>query len=430
MKILIATAGSHGDVLPFVALGREFQARGHHVVMYANPYFRHYATDAGLDFVAVGAEQDYLNVLAQLTEGDPRRAMKRVAHHLALACPHYYQAMQADVLPGQTIALTHTIQFAPRLLQETHGVPCATLHLAPTVVRSHLRPARLRPKGMNASTPMWRKRLFWWLLDHLFYQPHFTAPLNRLRRELGLVPLRHIFRSWVHASDCVVGLFPEWFAEPAADWPQSLHLTDFPLYDHGAQAPMSPALLDFLAAGPAPVLFSAGTATATAHAFFQESAQACALAGVRGILVSPFAQQLPQNLPAQVMAVNYAPFGALLPQLAAFVHHGGIGATSQALRAGVPQVIRPVAYDQFDNSERVVRLGVGCEILPEHYTAPHVAATLTALSQDPSWRQRAQAVAARFAKSETGRTGVQAACDVILQHLAPAPSFAVPSSST
>jgi len=41
------------------------------------------------------------------------------------------------------------------------------------------------------------------------------------------------------------------------------------------------------------------------------------------------------------------------------VHHGGIGTTAEALRAGVPQLILPLAYDQFDNGARVEALAAG-----------------------------------------------------------------------
>ena len=41
------------------------------------------------------------------------------------------------------------------------------------------------------------------------------------------------------------------------------------------------------------------------------------------------------------------------------MHHGGIGTTAEALRAGVPQVIVALAYDQFDNAARVEALGAG-----------------------------------------------------------------------
>jgi rhamnosyltransferase subunit B len=40
------------------------------------------------------------------------------------------------------------------------------------------------------------------------------------------------------------------------------------------------------------------------------------------------------------------------------VHHGGIGSSAQALYAGVPQLVVPSAYDQFDNALRLQRMGV------------------------------------------------------------------------
>ncbi len=39
MRVLIAAGGSHGDILPFIALGREFQRNGHEVRFYAHGYF-------------------------------------------------------------------------------------------------------------------------------------------------------------------------------------------------------------------------------------------------------------------------------------------------------------------------------------------------------------------------------------------------------
>lgn len=101
------------------------------------------------------------------------------------------------------------------------------------------------------------------------------------------------------------------------------------------------------------------------------------------------------------MHVSYAPYGSLLPRLAAFVHHGGIGSTSQALRAGVPQLIRPVAYDQFDNSARTTELGVGRELLVKQYSPHQVAKALTTLTGDPAIRRRCREVAQRFEQPDS-----------------------------
>jgi UDP:flavonoid glycosyltransferase YjiC (YdhE family) len=75
----------------------------------------------------------------------------------------------------------------------------------------------------------------------------------------------------------------------------------------------------------------------------------------------------------------YAPFSAVLPRAAAFVHHGGIGTTAQALAAGVPQLIVPLSHDQFDNAARAQRLGTARCLPARQYRAIAAAARLKAL---------------------------------------------------
>jgi UDP:flavonoid glycosyltransferase YjiC (YdhE family) len=54
--------------------------------------------------------------------------------------------------------------------------------------------------------------------------------------------------------------------------------------------------------------------------------------------------------------------GACCPILPLLAHHGGIGTTAEALRAGTPQLIVPLAHDQFDNAARVTALGAGASL--------------------------------------------------------------------
>lgn len=77
---------------------------------------------------------------------------------------------------------------------------------------------------------------------------------------------------------------------------------------------------------------------------------------------SPAPARTLRGLPNHVLQRAYAPLGALLPSCAGLVHPGGIGAMSLALAAGVPQVLLPCAHDQFDNAERLVRLGCGMRL--------------------------------------------------------------------
>ena len=79
--------------------------------------------------------------------------------------------------------------------------------------------------------------------------------------------------------------------------------------------------------------------------------------------------------------IGWFPFSRLFPRAAAVVHHGGIGTTSLALKAAVPQLIMPMAFDQHDNARRLERLGVARSLSPRKFRGPAVARLLRELHQ-------------------------------------------------
>lgn len=411
MRILIATLGSHGDVLPFIAIAKELKERGHDIRFYSNPYFERYAKDVGIAFVPIGTADEYLTLLGTVPSKDPIKAFRYVAQAFMKATPLTYEAMEADILPGETVTVGSSFLFACRLLREKHGVPTITVHLAPSTFRSTTHPPRMGSLHMTAATPKLIQRLVWAATDKFFFDPLLTKPFNQIRSGLDLSPIHRMMKEWIHQADKVIGMFPEWFAMPQPDWPRHVVFAGFPLYDHGEQVGLPENVREFIGGGEAPIVFTAGTATASEQGFFATSVEACKLIGRRGILVSQFAEQMPASLPTSILHVPYAPFSRLLPHAAAFVHHGGIGTTSQAFRAGVPQLIRPVAYDQFDNSFRAVQLGVAVELSSPRYTIQKVADALTRLLESHPIRKRCDKVKAKFNEEQAA----QRAADAILQ---------------
>ncbi len=61
----------------------------------------------------------------------------------------------------------------------------------------------------------------------------------------------------------------------------------------------------------------------------------------------------------RILVTGDLPHGWLLPRVAAVVHHGGAGTTGAALRAKVPSIIVPHAFDQRFWGRRVSALGCG-----------------------------------------------------------------------
>lgn len=397
MRILIAAAGSHGDVLPFIGLGQELKRRGCTVTLFASGVFGAMAAEVGLELVEVLSEADYRRSLADRDATHPRRGLALLAQAVMASQRRCLTLLERACEPGRTLIVGSSLAWASRLAGERQRVPVATVHLAPSWFRSdHSAPA-IGPLGHLEGVPSVVKRLIWRLMDRHMLDPLFGTPFNALRAELGLKPVRRPFHRWIHGADLTLGLFPAWFAPPQPDWPGSLRLTGFPLYDHGADRPLPEAVVRFLEAGEPPVAFTAGTANASSHEFFATSVKACRLAGRRGLLLAQDASQLPSELPPNVAHFGYVPFKALLPRLSALVHHGGIGTASQALRAGVPQLVRPMGFDQFDNALRLRSLGVAERLLPRQYHPEPLAKALERLTTSPTVLARSSELASRLA---------------------------------
>ncbi len=410
MKVLCVTIGSAGDVHPFVGIGIELARRGHDVTVVTNGHFRPLVESVGLRFIELGAAETYREGIKDPDLWHRTRGFKKVITWgvLPLVKPTY-EIIAREALPGGTVLVGSTLSLGVRVAQEKLGLPTVMVHLAPSVFRSLVDPPRLPGLFMPKWLPMFLKRGLMSLGDNFVIDPIIGPSINPLLNELGLPPARGFFNQWWHSPDRVLGLFPEWFAPIPSDWPAQLRLTGFPLYDEAGVSPIDEGLAKFLDAGEPPIAFTAGTAMLHGQDFFRVSIAAARKLGRRALLLTRHPEQLPAELPEGVRHVHYAPFSALLPRCATLVHHGGIGTTSQALQAGVPQLIYEMAHDQPDNAARVMRLGVGDAIRPIFYRTGTVAKKLQRLLADPSIKANCVKVKMQF----IGTHPLQKTCDEI-----------------
>jgi rhamnosyltransferase subunit B len=245
-------------------------------------------------------------------------------------------------------------------MQEKFDIPYVSVQVSPSTFLS----AKLPPVHKRFTIPAYlpyRMRAGLLSLIERSVLDRVCAPaLNSVRATLGLSPVHHILGQWLHSPQGVLGLFPEWFAPPQIDWPRRVALTGFPLFDESDFREVDPELDDFLS-GQAPVVFTPGSTMVDGMTFFKTAADVLRSLGQRGIFLAKKGESLP-SLPSSILVRSYVPLSKLLPRARALVHHGGIGTMSQALAAGIPQLAVPFAHDQFDNAERMKRLGCGLRV--------------------------------------------------------------------
>lgn len=410
MRILVVSIGTYGDVLPFIGLAAELGRRGHEVTLASSETFGPAAARAGVDFEPLMTRRQYAALFEHPHFWRPFRGARRLFATLPDFLKPTYDFVARNHRPGETLVIASALAIGTRVARETLGVPVVSVHLTPIMFVSRDAPPRLPFMALTRRLP---PALRWRLQTGLYSE--FIAPLlkpglNRFRLTLGLKPKRKI-RSWWHSSQRMLLLFPDWFAPKQGDWPAQSRQFDFPRADHfGATSDgLDPALDAFLKAGDPPIAVTFGSARLGSDALYRAAVEACARLGRRCVVLSQQTVKPPKGFENQAFFSRYAPLSEVLPRCAALIHHGGIGTVSQAFAAGIPQLVAPMAFDQFDHAARIDKLGCGSWIHRFAFKPVRVANALRSLLASAEVAAACAEIAARF-----GRDDVLArACDAI-----------------
>jgi polyene glycosyltransferase len=122
---------------------------------------------------------------------------------------------------------------------------------------------------------------------------------------------------------------------------------------------------------------------------------------------------LPADLPENLRVERWLPsqYDVLAhPNVRVNFNHGGSNSFHEGIHFGMPQLIRPLWLDCFDQSVRAVDSGVGLNVDgADPISADEVYAKLVRLLEEPSFRERAE----HFAAQMRSAGGVQTAADLI-----------------
>lgn len=401
--------GSAGDLHPLLALGRALRERGHEVTLLSTPLYAAHAAREGLGFIPVGDEQRYREGLVHPKLWHPIDGFGVMWRYLLRpAVEPTYERLAELAARRRVVVLASPVAFGARLAQERLGVPLVSLYTAATMLRTVHDPMTLAAWRVPTWFPRFGRHAAWELLDRFKLEPLVQPTLGPLRSRLGLPPLTQpVFGQWMHSPQAGLALFPDWFAPAQPDWPAQVVQAGFPLYDDAAA--LDPDLDRFLADGEPPVVFMPGTARRGADDFFLAAVRCCEQQGLRGVLLGEVAPEIARDLDSSIRVQAYAPFAALLRRASALVHHGGIGSSAQALRAGIPQVVVPHAYDQFDNAMHLEHLGVGATVPPTEAGFDALPATLRQLLASGE----ARAACARWSARTQGQEARDAAVRLV-----------------
>ncbi len=411
-KIVLSTFGSLGDIHPKIALGLELRARGHEVIFNVMEAFREKFETLGFPISPLRPsldpeDRELVRRLMDIKTG-PELMFTEIL--LPNVRPMFEDVLKA--VAGADLVVSGEVVLPIKSVVEKTGIKWVSTSLAPISFLSADDPSvyptaeflenfRFMPRFFHEAVLNYAKKTF---LD-------WFAPYQKFRRELGLDPNHDPMFGDKYSKSLHLAMFSRALAVPQPDWAQSTLQTGFCFYDGAEDLGRMPEdLQKFLDAGEPPVVFTLGSAAVMdARDFFEQSIKAAKILNKRAVMLYGVFNHPPKGLDSERVGFDYAPYSQLFPRACAVVHQGGVGTTSQVLRAGVPMMVMPYSHDQPDNAARCRRLGVAEIINRDEYQAAGVAKRLRKILSEAEYKANA-VKAERIVKAENG---TQAACDAI-----------------
>jgi len=374
MRVLLSTGiGSRGDVQPLVALASRLRESGHEACLCVPPDLRDWIEGLGFPVTPLGLGQRGTGAV-EWPPRDVRSSPERMRELVKADVADEFTTI-AEAASGCDVILAAAGRrpIAARSVAEALGIRYVFAAFSPL----HLPSLELPADRFNGT---------------------YGPPLNRHRAAAGLAPVEdmrgHIFTTtpWL-AVDPVLAPWPG----PAGDGVVQTGAWILP-----DERPLGRELEAFLHSGEPPVYFGFGSMKMPPH-LAQDIARAARQAGRRAIISAGWADLALTGSQPGCLVIGEVNHHKLFRQVAAVVHHGGVGTTTTAALAGAPQVIVPQFFDQGYWARRVGELGIGIA----HERGTPTADSLTAALQHAL--QPAVATRARSLSAAMPTGGAQAA---------------------
>lgn len=398
-RILILTAGSQGDVQPYVALGSGLQLAGWDVLLASDRSFANLASAHSLAFAPLRAP------FAELAQTDAGKAA--IAGKKAFSLKHIMPMLRQMMDDAWDVAQ----QYQPDAVVY-HAKPLAGYHIADKLgIPGFLAMALpvYSPTRTFANPIVGGGNYGGWLntLSYTLFLKASLLPYRRLinqwrQEKLGLPPFQNEQTLRDRPVPKLYAYSPHVVPVPA-DWDASSKVTGYWFLDAPTDWQPPAELVRFLASGAPPLYIGFGSmATQAAARTTRLVIDAVQQSGQRAILATGWGGLSAAEVPDYIHLLRSAPHDWLFPHCLAVVHHGGAGTTGAGLRAGKPTVICPFFGDQPFWGQRVYALGVGPRPIPQkQLTADNLAQAIQTATRDTAMHQRAISLGAKI-RAEAG----------------------------
>lgn len=405
------TLPATGHVNPMTALGREVQDRGHRVTFYQVQDYAASVEAVGLRCRVLGKDAFPLgSVPKRFEELGQLRGLAGLKYSLQFLSQFYEMAMrEAPALlheDGVNALVVDQAFYPVNSVGELLKLPCINAcNCLMLNEEAGIPPFSVHWKYSQSVFGRLRTQAALQLMKKTLYRPLFKS-INKTRNEWGLPKITRL-------NDCFSKLAqiaqqPREFEFPRKELPECFHFAG-PFHRTESRAPVD---FPWERLDGRPLVFaSMGTIQNGKEWVFRVIAEACAGFDVQ-LAMSLGGNIAPESLgklPANTLAVRYAPQLELLKRAHLVITHAGLNTALEALAQGVPMVAIPVTNDQPAVAARIAWTGTGTMVPLKKLTVKRLRDAIAIVLRDERYRAAAQRMKASIAKTD----GLRLAGDII-----------------
>ena len=366
MRILVAVAGTRGDVQPAFVICHELARAGHTVRLCAPKTFAAWAP-AGFEFFPIDVDVKAVisSSAAQKTfeAGVPSRIF-RFVERVDLETEQAFGDALVAASEGVDAVLTHPL-IADRAaaVAEYRKVPIVVFSTLPLWRTREFSPVIMgAPRLGPLNTTLHR------LAVKLHWRSH-GAITERLRKRLGLQAAGASFLG--RAQEMAIPsleVYSRTLCPAPSDWGAERVMTGLvrmPDRLRGAfgEQALPEHVEQWLAGKPAPLFVTFGSMPLLDKpGLIDAIEEVCAARDLPVIFGVGWTQVKPRSEYEPSLFVSELNHAALLSRCVATMHHGGAGSTAAVAEAGIPAIVCPAFVDQPFWARRVGQLGVGVTV--------------------------------------------------------------------
>lgn len=369
MRVFIVTLGTRGDLELFLTLARQLRRRGHEVLFGTSGFYRQNVEDADVQWIQVGrGSYDELQALLFSLRSVPDLRKRALYFSQRWLQPQRGSAIETITRTGETSDyFISNMKFA--LAKGQEAMPCAFVTYDP--------PERVEDLARYGSAQHGGR-----IIEIVAMNRQIIDPLNRWDPRYqftGFWRERHL---------------PEW--QPPQD------------------------LLNFLGAGPPPLVVTMGSMMMfDPQRLARLMIDALRASGQRGVIVGAWsgldlaASGLQDQSANQIWAIREAPYDWLFPRASCVIHHGGVGTVAAVLAAGVPSIILPQVLCQLHFGQMLQAQNLAAAVIaPDQLGSQGLARAITSALGDSRYRSAAR----QWQEKMAAEDGVASAADLIELH--------------